>query len=130
MRNSINEFETINLVDFEFGAMTGEHPVPICLVWRELRLGTLKRVWANEMGERPPYPIGPNDLFVAYYASAELGCHIALGWGMPANVLDLCAEFKNRFSGITLPAGKGLVGALLHFGLEAISLSALTTATV
>ena len=42
----------------------------------------------------PPYPTGPGSLFVAYYASAELGCHLALGWPLPARVLDLYAEFK------------------------------------
>jgi hypothetical protein len=39
---------------------------------------------------------------------------------MPAHVLDLCAEFKNHVSGIMLPEGKGLLGALIHFGLDAI----------
>ena len=43
----------------------------------------------------PPYPIGPDVLFVAYFASAELGCHLALGWPLPARVLDLYAEFRN-----------------------------------
>src|SRR5271156_4060751 len=119
--NPLDAFKTINAVDFEFGSGTGGRPVPVCLVWKELRTGKVTRLWADEFGKLPPYPVGPHDLFLAYYASAELGCHIALGWPMPANVLDLCVEFKNLTSGITLADGKGLVGALEYFGLPAIS---------
>jgi DNA polymerase-1 len=117
---SIDYFKEIWCVVFEFGAGRGERPVPVCLVALELRTGRLVRQWLDEFGATPPYDIGRDALFVAYYASAELGCHLALGWPMPTHVLDLCAEFKNQFSGITLPAGKGLLGALIHFGLDAI----------
>jgi DNA polymerase I len=55
---------------------------------------------------------------VAFYASAELGCFRALGWPMPANILDLFAEFRDRTNGLTTPAGSGLVGALTYFGLD------------
>jgi DNA polymerase I len=120
VRETLNGFREIWFVDYEFGAGVGAHPIPVCLVAIELRTGRMVRKWFSEFGNTPPYQIGPDDLFVAYYASAELGCHIALRWPMPANVLDLCAEFKNRFSGIMLPGGKGLVGALTHFGLDAI----------
>jgi DNA polymerase I len=57
-------------------------------------------------------------LFIAYYASAELGCFRALGWPMPVNVLDLFTEFRDRTNGLTTPAGSGLVGALTYFGLD------------
>jgi len=59
-------------------------------------------------------------LFVAFYASAELGFFRALGWPMPANVLDLFVEFRNRTNGISTPASSGLVGALTFFGLDNI----------
>jgi DNA polymerase I len=117
---SPDDFNEIWCVDFEFGAGRGERPVPVCLVAFELRTGRFIRQWRDDFGAVPPYDIGPNTLFVAYYASAELGCHLALDWPMPAHVLDLCAEFKNQSSGIVLPAGKGLLGALIHFGLDAI----------
>jgi hypothetical protein len=55
-------------------------------------------------------------LFVAFYASAELNCHRALNWPMPARVLDLFAEFRNRFNGLNPPAGCGLLRALAAFG--------------
>ena len=55
-----------------------------------------------------PYGTGPDDLFVAYYASAELGCHLAIGWPLPDRILDLCAEFHWLTSGLPVPFGRGL----------------------
>jgi hypothetical protein len=68
----------------------------------------------------PPYPIGPDSLFVAYLASAELGCHLALGWPLPARVLDLYVEFRNAANGTKPPNGFGLLGALTYHGLDAM----------
>ena len=70
---------------------------------------------------RPPYGIGKNCLFVAYYASAELGCHLSLGWPLPANILDLYAEFRNMTNGVPTPSGNGLLGALVCLGLDGMS---------
>jgi DNA polymerase-1 len=67
-----------------------------------------------------PYATGPDVLFVAYYASAELGCHRALGWPMPQRILDLFTEFRARTNGLDIPAGKSLLGALSYFGLDSI----------
>ena len=55
-----------------------------------------------------------------YYGSAELGCHLALGWPLPANVLDLFTEFRTRTNGLWTPNGASLLGALAYFGLPAI----------
>jgi hypothetical protein len=110
------------LVDFEFSAPPGERPDPVCLVAREFRSGRTLRLWQDDLRGRrePPYPTGPDVLFVAYLASAELGCHVALGWPLPARILDLFAEFRNRTNGPSLPHGAGLLGALAWFGLDAI----------
>jgi hypothetical protein len=59
-------------------------------------------------------------LFVAYYASAELGCHLALGWPMPARILDLFTEFRCGTNGLDVPTGNKLIGALTAFGLDAM----------
>src|SRR5208337_2448133 len=64
--------------------------------------------------------ISHDALFVAYYASAELGCYLALGWPFPANVLDLYAEFRNLTNGLPTPCGSGLLGALAYFGLSSV----------
>jgi DNA polymerase-1 len=115
-------FKQVWAVDFEFRAEPGERPVPVCLVAQELLGGGPPiRLWADQLGTMPPYPIGPDSLFVAYYAPAEMNCHLALGWPMPENVLDLYAEFRTLTNGKVLPHGEGLLGALAYFRLDAIS---------
>jgi DNA polymerase I len=89
-------FKEVWLVDFEFGAPPGGKPEPVCLVARELKSGRKLRLWRDEFGAMPPYPTGSAALFVAYYASAEIGCHLALGWPVPERVLDLYVEFRSR----------------------------------
>jgi hypothetical protein len=79
-------------------------------------------VWADELKaiKQPPYSLDANALFIAYYASAEMAWHLALGWPLPANVLDLYAEFRNQTNGLSLPRGAGLLGALAWYGLDSI----------
>jgi DNA polymerase-1 len=113
-------FAEIWAVDFEFGSEPGENPEPVCLVARELRSGREVRLWRDEFGTAPPYPTGPTALFVAYYASAEIGCHLALGWPVPERVLDLFTEFRNRTNGVPTENGSGLLGALAYHGLDGI----------
>jgi len=112
------------LVDFEFdfggSHEQGELPRPLCLVAREVRSGRMVRQWRSELGPQPPYPTDPGVLFVAYYASAELGCHLALGWPMPARILDLYVEHRARYNGCPTGFGNGLVGALAAHGLDSI----------
>lgn len=116
-------FREIWAVDFEFQQPAGERPVPVCMVGRELRSGRLVRLWKDALQQRkePPFSTAPDSLFVAYYASAELGCFIALGWPMPTRILDLFAEFKCRTCGLKTPNGAGLLGAMNFFGLDGIS---------
>ena len=113
-------FDQIWIVDFEFDAKPGENPMPVCLAARELRSGRTICLSQDEFGRWPPYPIDSKSLFVAYYASAEIGCHLTLGWPMPKCVLDLFVEFRNQTNGIALTNGSGLVGALAHHGLDSI----------
>jgi DNA polymerase I len=113
-------YREIWLVDFEFIALPGERPNPVCLCALELRTGRLVRQWRDEFGRTPPYSIDPDALFVAYFSSAELGCHLALGWEQPARVLDLFIEFRGRTNGLPTPSGSSLIGALAYFGLDSI----------
>jgi DNA polymerase-1 len=107
--------------DFEFQAVDGERPVPVCLVARELRSGRLLRLWHDELGPEPPFPTDAGALFVAYYASAELGCFLALGWPMPVRILDLFTEFRAAINGLKPFCGFGLLGALAWHGLDGIA---------
>jgi DNA polymerase-1 len=113
-------FTEIWAVDFEFGSEPGENPEPVCLVAWELRSGRKLRLWRDEFGPAPPYPTGAAALFVAYYASAEIGCHLALGWPVPERVLDLFTEFRNHTNGVPTENGWGLLGALAYHGLDGI----------
>ncbi len=115
-------YREIWLVDFEFDASDGEQPKPVCLVAKELKSGQVLKLWQDEMGRlrQPPYAIGSDALFVAYYASAEMGCHLALGWSLPENILDLFLEFRTLTNGKFIPCGNGLLGALAYFGLPRI----------
>jgi DNA polymerase I len=116
-------FAWIWAIDFEFKADPGERPIPECLVARELRSGELIRLGPGEFGPEPPYSIDEDSLIVAYFASAEMGCHLALGWPMPANILDLFAEFRHETNGLPIVAGRGLLGALIAHGLDHIGVT-------
>src|SRR5262245_41259331 len=123
-------FRHVVIADFEFefgghasaddAGRSGERPRPVCMVAKELRSGQTWRLWRGEFGSTPPFPTGPDSLFVAFYASAELGCFRVLGWPKPSNILDLFVEFRDRTNGLTLPAGAGLIGALTYFGLDSM----------
>jgi hypothetical protein len=119
----IRPFREVWCCDFEFSAPDGERPVVRCLVAREYHTGRTVRIWLD--GEpappRPPFVVGPDALFVAYFASAEMGCFLALGWPMPTHLLDLYVEFKWLTCGRDGEPGKpSLVYALDWFGLESI----------
>jgi hypothetical protein len=116
-------FQEIVLCDFEFEIAAGEQPAPVCLVAHELISGRRFRVWRDQFGPAPPFAAGKDVLFVAYYASAELGCYRVLGWPMPERILDLFCEFRVRLNGLTPPAGWGLLGALSAFGLDHVGAS-------
>jgi DNA polymerase I len=113
-------FAEIWAVDFEFSAEPGEKPEPLCLVAWELRSGRKVRVWRDEFDIAPPYPTTPDALFVAYYASAEISCHLVLAWLVPERVLDLFAEFRNLTNGVPTGNGASLLGALAFHGLDSI----------
>ena len=119
----LERFAEVWCVDFEFRAPEGARPNPICMVARELRTGRAISLWGSELlGTRDcPFDISPRSLFVAYYASAEIGCFLALGWNLPANVLDLYAEFRCLTNGLATPSGRGLVGALTWYGLDVMA---------
>jgi DNA polymerase I len=124
-------FHHIVVADFEFefgghdsteaAGRSGERPRPVCMVAKDLCTGQTWRLWRGEFPAAPPFPTGSDALFVAYYASAELGCFRALGWSKPAHILDLFTEFRDRTNGVAAPAGRGLVGALAYFGLDSIA---------
>jgi DNA polymerase family A len=120
--DSLSPYREIWLADFEFCQPPGSQPSPLCLVAREYRTGQTLRMWADDLASEFSAPIGSgsDSLFVAYYASAELGCFQALGWPLPERILDLFCEFRCITNGLDTPCGAGLLGALAHFGIDGI----------
>jgi DNA polymerase-1 len=99
-------FTTINVVDFEYEIKAGGLPNVLCMVVYVLNeflqhVRTI-RMWRGEFGSTPPFDIGPNVLFVAYSAWAELTCFIVLGWLFPIHVFDLHTAYLAA-SNILLP---------------------------
>jgi uncharacterized protein (DUF3820 family) len=62
-----------------------------------------------------------DSLYVTFYGSAEWGCHLALDWPLPVRTIDLYAEFRNATTGLPVPCGHGLLGALTYCGLDGIA---------
>jgi hypothetical protein len=119
-------FREVWCCDFEFSAPDGERPAVRCLVAREYHTGRLIRRWLDgePVPPQPPFAVGPDALFVAYFASAEMGCFPALGWPMPAYLLDLYPEFKWLICGRDGEPGKpSLVYALDWFRLESLDVT-------
>jgi hypothetical protein len=119
------QFREVWLVDFEFSVPPGERPTPVCLVAREFRTGRTVRLWQDEIRGRksPPYSVGPDDLLVAYFSSAEMGCHLVNAWELPRNILDLYPEFRRVTNGLETRCGNSLLGALTYFGLDSLDAS-------
>jgi DNA polymerase I len=113
-------FDEVWLHDFEFVARPGERPDVVCLAAHELRTGQTLRLWRDQLGPTPPYRTDKRVLFISFVANAECACHLALGWPLPATVLDLSPVFRNLTNGCPTPEGKGLIGALRWYGLDAL----------
>ena len=93
----MSNFCTVNIGDFEYEIAPGGLPHIVCLVVYVLNenlehVRTIK-VWEDEFDKVPPFDIGPDALFVAYSAWAELICFKVLGWQFPVHVFDLHTAF-------------------------------------
>lgn len=118
-------FREIWAVDFELHdyGRPGNEQFPVCMVAKELRSGQIVRTWSDELKDMdvPPFDIGSDCLYVAYLASAELHCHLALDWPLPENVLDCYVEFRVLTNGKSTPRGKGLLGAMSWFNIDTMA---------
>jgi hypothetical protein len=83
------EYETVS---GEFELVAGDLPKPLCMVAHVLdenlqHVHTVRR-WRGDFGKSPPFDIGPDTLFVAYSAWAEMTCFLVLGWKFPTHIFD------------------------------------------
>ena len=122
-----DSFREIWIVDFEYLALEGEHPEPVCLVALELRSRRKIRLWRDEMGDSPPYDVSVESLFVAFASDSEMKCHLALGWELPKRVLDPRVEFLQEINYTPRPppdkrenSRGSLVHTLTYYGLDGI----------
>jgi DNA polymerase I len=117
------EFHFGGHASLEEASVSGERPRPVCVCAKDLRTGQEWRLWQDQLGPEPPFPIGSDSVVIAYYASAEMGVFKALGWRQPVYLLDLFTEFRARTNGRSLPNGASLLGAVSFFGLDGIGIT-------
>ena len=114
------DYREVWVLDFEFYGGEGENPHVVCMSAQEIKTGRILNRWHDQL-ERPPFDLGENTLFVAFYSSAEWNCFRALGWSLPARTVDLYVEFRNLTNNLMVPSGSGLLGALAFHGLGGIT---------
>ena len=106
-------FGTINVCDFEYeveggeyGLVAGDLPKVLCMVVyvldANLQHARTIRMWRGEFGAAPPFDTGPDALFVAYSAWAEMTCFMVLGWKFPQHIFDLHTAYL-AVSNVLLP---------------------------
>jgi hypothetical protein len=85
-------FGAVAVCDFEYECADGGLPYPLCMVAYVLneRLQHVRtiRSWRGEFDTIPPFDTGPDALFVAYSAWAEMTCFKVLGWRFPEHIFD------------------------------------------
>jgi len=105
----VSEHFTQTIVaDFEYEIENGGLPNPLCMVAyvldEHLRHVRTIRMWREELltSKHPPFDIGPDTLFVAYSAWAEMTCFKVLGWQFPVHIFDLHTAYLAA-SNVLLP---------------------------
>jgi hypothetical protein len=87
-----DNFRSVVVGDFEYEVEPGGLPNVLCLVAyvldEDLQHVRTIRLWRGDFGSTPPFDVGPDSLFVAYSAWAEMTCFRVLGWRFPAHVFD------------------------------------------
>jgi hypothetical protein len=114
----LRRYRRVVFEDFEYAASSGDRPSPVCCTALDWRSGQLTRRWLWDEQAGPTFDLTAADLYVAYHAPAEVCCRLVLGWSLPANVLDLCVEYKRLMNGHGPGMGRGLVAALLSHGID------------
>jgi DNA polymerase I len=113
----ISDFDEVWLVEIESDHRLGERHCPVRLIATEARSRRQLELTRDQFPSTVPYRLDGRALFVGFECSRALGCHLALGWPMPCNILDLYAEFRCLTSGLDIKE-HDLAGAISYFGLS------------
>jgi DNA polymerase I len=115
----IEDFEEKWVVDYEFYTSPQNLPVPICYCAYEINSGKAIKKWIEGgKDKKPEYSTTDNSLFIAFGASAEMGCHIVLDYPIPLYIVDLYSEFKNITNGRYTAHGHNIIGACFMYGIK------------
>ena len=121
--NPFHIFRRIWCIDFEFQTIPrGNPPRVICMGAREVRTGERFERWVDDL-QSPLIPgfDDNRDLVVAFFASAEMECFLALEEQLPRHVLCLHAEYRLLTNGKRLLHRDNLVGAMMNMGVTPAS---------
>jgi DNA polymerase I-like protein with 3'-5' exonuclease and polymerase domains len=119
MMNTIfKNFKNVVVYDYEFKAISGNPPEPVCVVYKELHSDKIIKQWLVGGGSTCPFPVHET-LFIAHYCNAEVSCDIALGYEKPRYIWDTFVEEKKLLNG-KLKQGYGLVDTALRYGITGV----------
>jgi hypothetical protein len=115
-------FGAVVVCDSEYEVAAGELPNVLCMIAHVLNenlehVRTI-RLWRGEFGSSPPFDTGPDTLFVAYSAWAEMTCFKTLGWKFPTHIFDQHTAYLAA-SNVLLPYEPDIVRKKQKKGLSA-----------
>lgn len=104
-------------VDFEFRIKPGGLPHIRCMVAREFFSDQEIALGRKQLLALRQSPFSSDAAIVAYYASAEAGCFLQLGW-TPQNFIDLFVEHRLQTNGLPRPKRERKKGLAVQSGKE------------
>lgn len=118
-------------LDTEYIARDGELVTPVCICAKSLITGESWKIFADDVLQENPFPLGDDVLYVGFAIHSEWSYFLAKGWDIPSTCIDLYAEEMMRTSADTESdgrrRGKRYVPSLLRtaekYGLDAMSSS-------
>jgi DNA polymerase I-like protein with 3'-5' exonuclease and polymerase domains len=114
-----DDVKDIWTVDFEYhtNKKEGNLPVPVCYTAKSLNTGKILKEWITDNTPIPEY-IRPNNILVAYNASAEMSCHAVLRWPRADYIFDPMVEYLLMTNGKPRPAEYNLYAVADLFDID------------
>jgi hypothetical protein len=120
MDDRLSHFQHVWAFDFEYVSDPGEPPEPVCFVAIDVMTGQRIRLWRDEMRNGCPFQTGPESLFISYSGAGDIGCFLQLGWTVPARLVDLYPEIKQRLYDRPNPVSASLINGAKLYGVATI----------